>query len=55
MLPEIPKWVYIVIGVAFCFWLCTKAFSFFGEVNTTINKANSSINVEKAQYQKVID
>jgi len=52
-MPEIPKWVIAVIAIIACWWIFNQVTSFAGKVNTTIDKANSSMSREQTNINQV--
>lgn len=43
-MPEMPKWLIALIVVVVGGWIISQTADFVGKVNTTVNKANSSMN-----------
>lgn len=54
-MPEMPKWLIVLIVVCAGWWIFVQVADFVGKVNTTIGKANSSMNASEAQYKRVTD
>ncbi len=52
-MPEIPKWLIALIVIIAGYWVLTQAIDFFGKVNTTVNKANQSIERDATSLQKL--
>ncbi len=50
-MPEIPKWVIVLIVVIAGCWFINQATSFVSKVNTTVGKANSSMEREQNTLQ----
>lgn len=43
-MPEIPKWLIVLIAIVVGWWVIAQTAEFVRKVNTTVNKANSSMN-----------
>lgn len=43
-MPDIPKWLIVLIAIIVGWWVIAQTVDFVGKVNTTVNKANSSMN-----------
>lgn len=52
-MPEMPKWLLILIAIVACWWVITQSTEFIGKVNTTVNKANSSMNQSQSDLQSI--
>ena len=42
-MPEMPKWLIVLIIVVAGWWVITQTIEFVGKVGTTVDKANSSM------------
>ena len=52
-MPEMPKWVIVLVLAIAGWWLFNQVTSFVGKVNTTVGKANSSMEREQSSLQQV--
>lgn len=52
-MPEIPKWVIALVAAIACWWILTQVTSFVGKVNTTVDKANSSMSREQTNLNQI--
>ncbi len=52
-MPEIPKWLIALIVIIAGCWVISQAVDFFGKVNTTVNKANQSIERDATSLQNL--
>lgn len=43
-MPEMPKWLIVLVAVIAFTWILMQVTSFVGKVGTTVDKANTSIN-----------
>lgn len=54
-MPEIPRWAIVAIVVVAGCWVISQAVDFFGKVNTTVNKANQSIERDASSLRQIED
>lgn len=52
-MPDMPKWLIVLIAVVVGWWVITQTADFIGKVNTTVTKANSSMNQTQQSVQSV--
>ena len=52
-MPEIPRWVIILVAVIACWWIFNQVTSFVGKVNTTVDKANNSMSRDQGNLNQV--
>ena len=52
-MPEMPKWLIILVAVVACWWIFFQVTSFVGKVGTTVDKANSSMSQSHKNIQSV--
>lgn len=52
-MPEMPKWLIVLVAVVACWWIFSQVTSFVGKVGTTVDKANSSMSQSHKNIQSV--
>ena len=52
-MPEIPRWVIILVAIIACWWIFNQVTSFVGKVNTTVDKANNSMSRDQGNLNQV--
>ena len=52
-MPEMPKWLIVLVAVVACWWIFSQVTSFVGKVGTTVDKANSSMSQSHKNIQAV--
>ena len=45
-MPEMPKWLIVLIVIVVGWWVFTQVSDFVGKVNTTISKANGNVTIK---------
>lgn len=52
-MPEMPRWVIILVMVLFGWFILNQVTSFVSKVGTTVNKANTSMERDNGELSKI--